>query len=142
VTDWDGKYLIRAPDKKWKRKGWKTCAHLWDGADTVCRMWSTGGVSKHKSSVQDSDMGLPICSMCSNVWRSQNRESEAEQLGERIARDRDDPPWDVEAAPSKPPDPAFAQALRDARDIREWTDGPKPAPWRIHRLAKALMGDV
>lgn len=35
-------------------------------------------------------------------------------------------------------DPAFAQALRDAADIREWTDGPRPAPWRIYRLAQAL----
>ena len=39
--------------------------------------------------------------------------------GERIARDRDP---DVEAA----------------TDIREWTDGPKPAPWRVYRLAQAL----
>lgn len=35
-------------------------------------------------------------------------------------------------------DAAYAQALRDATDIREWTDGPRPAPWRIYRLAQAL----
>jgi hypothetical protein len=45
---------------------------------------------------------------------------EAQRLGERMARDRDPP--EVEAA----------------RDIREWTDGPKPAPWRVYRLAQAL----
>jgi hypothetical protein len=43
----------------------------------------------------------------------------------------------------KPVEPAinaaFAQALRDAADIREWTDGPRPAPWRIYRLAQALI---
>jgi hypothetical protein len=43
----------------------------------------------------------------------------------------------------KPVEPAinaaFAQALRDAADIREWTDGPKVASWRIYRLAQALM---
>ena len=32
----------------------------------------------------------------------------------------------------------FAEAMRDARDIREWTDGPRPAPWRVYRLAQAL----
>jgi hypothetical protein len=34
---------------------------------------------------------------------------------------------------------AFAEALRDAAEIRQWTDGPRPAPWRIYRLAQALV---
>ena len=34
--------------------------------------------------------------------------------------------------------PAFEQAMRDARDIREWTDGPRASSWRIYRLAQAL----
>ena len=33
---------------------------------------------------------------------------------------------------------AFAEAMRDARDIREWTDGPNPSDWRVGRLAQAL----
>ena len=33
---------------------------------------------------------------------------------------------------------AFAEALRDAADIREWTDGPRPPPWRVYRLAQVL----
>lgn len=33
---------------------------------------------------------------------------------------------------------AFAEAMRDATDIREWTDGPRPASWRVYRLAQAL----
>ena len=37
-------------------------------------------------------------------------------------------------------DPAFDEALRDAAEIRQWTDGPRPAPWRIYRLAQALIG--
>jgi hypothetical protein len=58
-------------------------------------------------------------------------------------------PWAIETlakaraqalAPARPKDPAFAEAMRDATDIRQWTDGPKPAPWRIHRLAQALCG--
>ena len=43
----------------------------------------------------------------------------AQRNEERMARDRDP---EVEAA----------------TDIRQWTDGPRPAPWRIYRLAQAL----
>jgi hypothetical protein len=42
-------------------------------------------------------------------------------------------------ASARPKDPAFAQAMLDAEDIRQWTDGPKPARWRIYRLAQALV---
>lgn len=41
-------------------------------------------------------------------------------------------------APARPKDPAFAEAMRDAMDIRQWTDGPKSASWRVYRLAQAL----
>ena len=56
-------------------------------------------------------------------------------------------PWAIETlakargqakAPARPKDPAFAEAMRDAADIRQWTDGPRAAPWRIYRLAQAL----
>jgi hypothetical protein len=53
-------------------------------------------------------------------------------------------PWAIEtlakarAQPARPKDAAFEEALRDAADIREWTDGPRPAPWRVYRLAQAL----
>jgi hypothetical protein len=33
---------------------------------------------------------------------------------------------------------AFAEALRDAADIRQWTDGSRAPSWRIYRLAQAL----
>ena len=57
-------------------------------------------------------------------------------------------PWAIEtlakargqaAAPARPKDAAFEEALRDATDIRRWTDGPRPASWRVHRLAQALL---
>lgn len=55
-------------------------------------------------------------------------------------------PWAVrmlaqaQQARSPAKDAAFAQALRDAADIRQWTDGPKAPPsWRIYRLAQALV---
>ena len=35
------KYLIRASGKKNK-------AHFWDGKDTACRLWSTGGMNKNR----------------------------------------------------------------------------------------------
>jgi len=57
-------------------------------------------------------------------------------------------PWAIEtlakaramaSAPTRPKDPAFAEAMRDARDIREWTDGARASSWRICRLAQALV---
>jgi hypothetical protein len=56
-------------------------------------------------------------------------------------------PWAIEMlakaraqamAPARPKDPAFTEAMRDAADIRQWTDGPRVAPWRVYRLAQAL----
>lgn len=44
-----------------KKKG---AAHLWDGSDTACRMYSTGGMSRKKKTVSQSAYGRPICSMC------------------------------------------------------------------------------
>lgn len=49
------KYLV----KKKKAK----VAHLWTGADTICRMASTGGLNKGHSTVVERT-NLPICSMC------------------------------------------------------------------------------
>lgn len=48
-------YLVR-------KKNAKT-AHLWTGFDTVCRMYSTGGLRK-KSYQAVSKTALPICAMC------------------------------------------------------------------------------
>ena len=50
-------------------------------------------------------------------------------------------PWAVKMlaqARSPAKDAAFAEAMRDATDIRQWTDGPRASSWRIYRLAQAL----
>ena len=55
-------------------------------------------------------------------------------------------PWAVrmlaQARPARSParDPAFAEAMAAATDIRQWTDGPRASSWRIYRLAQALVG--
>lgn len=49
-------YLVR------KRRGGK--AHYWDGADTKCRMASSGGLSMRKYVVTDHTGGRLICHMC------------------------------------------------------------------------------
>lgn len=48
-------YLVR-------KKNAKT-AHLWTGFDTVCRMYSTGGLRK-KAYHAVHDSVLPLCAMC------------------------------------------------------------------------------
>jgi hypothetical protein len=77
MTDWTGEYLIRGAGK-----GLKARAHLWDGADTVCRMWSTGGLAKRKYSVQAQVLGLPVCSMCVSVFERFNSTTEFSALGD------------------------------------------------------------
>lgn len=54
-------------------------------------------------------------------------------------------PWAIatlaKAAASREPRPkdsAFAEVMRAAKDIRQWTDGPNASGWRIYRLALAL----
>jgi hypothetical protein len=56
------KYLI-------SRKGKKTkAAHLWDGEDTQCRMFSTGHWNLKGFIISDSNYGLKICNMCGHVF--------------------------------------------------------------------------
>lgn len=53
------KYLIR-------KIGAKARAHLWNGEDTACRMWSTGGLKKSRFEVKDEKGAHEICLMCTN----------------------------------------------------------------------------
>lgn len=39
-------------------------AHYWNGVDTVCKMYSTGGLRKKKYTVCESTLGRKICTMC------------------------------------------------------------------------------
>ena len=61
-------YLTHSKAKK------KYVAHIWTGKDTVCRMWSTGGLKKHMGWVHlDNPAGLKVCAMCRNVSLKPNR---------------------------------------------------------------------
>lgn len=56
-------YLIRA-------NGRKNSAHYWTGNDTLCRLWSTGGMNQRRKWLVKRDTeGHPICTMCINVTR-------------------------------------------------------------------------
>lgn len=66
MSDWadmSAAYLIRVHGLGSKSPR----AHLWTGTDTVCRMWSTGGLAKSKYSVQADSRGLEICTMCQAI---------------------------------------------------------------------------
>jgi hypothetical protein len=54
------KYLIR-------KNGTKQKAHVWLGGDTVCRMWSTGGLKRDRFEVRDDRGEREICHMCKSV---------------------------------------------------------------------------
>ena len=46
------------------RKGKPRVYHLWNGFDTVCRMYSTGGMSKKKYQVVTNPESRSLCTMC------------------------------------------------------------------------------
>ncbi|MGK7940749.1 MAG: hypothetical protein AB4062_11500 [Crocosphaera sp.] len=44
----------------------QTKAHIWDGLDTFCTMWSTGGLGNAKGyNLYNTNLGRDICTMCS-----------------------------------------------------------------------------
>lgn len=47
-----------------RNRGQKQKAHIWRGNDTVCRMWSTGGLKRKNFAICDSPQGHEICHMC------------------------------------------------------------------------------
>ena len=51
-------YLVR------KNPNHRQVAHYWNGSDTLCRLYSTGGMAKGKYEVVDKIGDLPICTMC------------------------------------------------------------------------------
>lgn len=44
--------------------------HMWDGKDTLCRMWSTGGLDKRKRWRWSRLSNTDVCTMCLNVAQS------------------------------------------------------------------------
>ena len=55
-------YLIR-------NKGAKVKAHLWNGKDTFCKMYGSGGMNTSRFSLYKSANGKDICTMCKNNYK-------------------------------------------------------------------------
>ena len=45
-------------------------AHYWNGQDTACRMWSTGGMNHRRYTTVEDKQHQPICTMCKQVHRT------------------------------------------------------------------------
>ena len=59
-------FLIR------KKRSKQKVAHYWNGADSYCRMWSTGGMRQSLYAVHAESSRLPICMMCKSVYDDMN----------------------------------------------------------------------
>lgn len=112
-------YLLRESRYKSKQhKKKQSVAHIWNGVDTLCRMFSTGGFDKSQYVVCDNTQDRGVCQMCGSISLTEDkRAAEQSAWRERMARDAD---------------------FEAATDIRQWTDGPNPAPWRVRQLSEAL----
>ena len=79
MANWPSGYLIK--DRKKSRR-----AHLWTGNDTICRMWSTGGMGQRRGYSVHVEVGeREICELCNEL----NRRNLV-RLHSSVARDRDD----------------------------------------------------
>lgn len=48
-----------------------SAAHVWDGKDTACRMWSTGGMNRQrKYEKSETTGGRKVCAMCKQVMET------------------------------------------------------------------------
>ena len=108
-------------------------AHIWDGKDTACRMWSSGGLKQTLSDwvAVDVTCGQPVCSMCKanaakhlhaqadNPYSAHNNTPSGDEDSERTRRAR----------------AAFARYI-DVRREEGWT-GEQLAG--LKRLAKSVM---
>lgn len=47
-----------------RKQGAKVKAHIWTGSDTVCQMWSTGGMKQSRFEVREDRGEHEICHMC------------------------------------------------------------------------------
>lgn len=62
--NWVGRFLIRTMSRHSQNQK-KLRAHYWDGSDTVCRTWSTGGIRNlARYLVCDTAEGREICETC------------------------------------------------------------------------------
>ena len=72
------KFLIR-------RNGKKVKAHIWSDDDTVCRMYSTGGLRKDRYRVLDEPGNHKICHMCQHVYDKKSRHLTGDEENKVIA---------------------------------------------------------
>jgi len=81
-------YLVRSKPLKLRSRGRATnVAHLWDGHDTLCTMWSTGGLKKSSYLVAADPGTARICTMCGeqaagHVGRAMRQAAEADRVNE------------------------------------------------------------
>lgn len=68
-------YLIRNSNIG-RVKGRGRTAHIWIGGDTLCRMWSTGGMKQENYSVHDTNEQLDVCHTCALHWAKQPKAAE------------------------------------------------------------------
>lgn len=54
-----------------RKTGERARAHIWSGADTVCRMWSTGGLIQSKYQIASDRGEHPVCHICQRLSRAQ-----------------------------------------------------------------------
>ncbi len=67
ISDIHDKYLVRNHGKKRK-------AHLWNGVDTLCTMWSTGGFGSGIGyDLYSDNCEKDVCSMCINNLNKQHQ---------------------------------------------------------------------
>lgn len=100
-------YILRGigskEERRRVRKGYPPLpsAHLWDGTDTKCRMWSTGGIQKKDNyRVCATPEGRQICKLC---------------LGESSL---DEP---LQGALPRDPDPLIVQPAKSPGHESAWT---------------------
>lgn len=53
----------------YNQKKKSTAAHLWNGNDTYCKMFSTGGLIKGIKKVHDELEDRRVCVMCQNNFK-------------------------------------------------------------------------
>lgn len=53
-----------------RKRGLKARAHIWNGSDTACRMWSTGGLKRDLFECSPDRGQHEICHMCAVVARA------------------------------------------------------------------------
>lgn len=57
-------YLVRKRSWKQQRRAQWPVAHLWDGSDTLCRLWSTGKLRRDRHEVTSDAGRAQICLLC------------------------------------------------------------------------------